>query len=404
MEMQMERESASSKRKRSERSEDVEDVEEEEGAAVPTAALETQSQSTERNRNKKVKVMGASGQTDAERRELRSRYRSINKEITSSTLGDNIEDPNSDALDIVRGMNNDAWDNVRYAREAVLDGENLHLISVRAGKQIDKLLQVPRYDPQKLTRKLKQKCTTGPDKDTFDWELLGKACATCFQSVPTGMISFLNGPLEAGYKPKERKKPERRRRVQEASDEEEEQVEKEDADKDKAQADKLSAVEKQMTTSKKVLRKRCQKLAKERFAALNVEGMDEATKNKKIQEIQQTSDICAINYMFNPNSFTQTVENIFNFSFQVKKGDAMISVKKEQNEATGEEVVRPVVMAMKPPLNVTPRQAIVTLNMQDWRDLCQKFDVQKGYIPHRTGSRITVPAQTQQQQQGDDDE
>mmetsp|Transcript_35503 Transcript_35503/g.47659 ORF Transcript_35503/g.47659 Transcript_35503/m.47659 type:complete len:120 (+) Transcript_35503:98-457(+) len=105
------------------------------------------------------------------------------------------------------------------------------------------------------------------------------------------------------------------------------------------------------------------------------------------------SDIDAVQYLFNPKSFTQTVENIFHFSFLVKKGSAGIFVRsKEDSEKYGGAKAGPVVRAVgggaeKPP----PKQAIVALNMKDWKDLCQQFEVKKGDIPHRTGSKHERP-------------
>ena len=85
--------------------------------------------------------MGASGQTDAERRALRLQQRNLQK-IIILEKGDAMEDPESNALEEVQAQNNELWDQVRFAREAVLDGENLKLISASAAKQVDRLLEV----------------------------------------------------------------------------------------------------------------------------------------------------------------------------------------------------------------------------------------------------------------------
>jgi hypothetical protein len=45
-------------------------------------------------------------------------------------------------LDEARGRNNELFDNVRFTREAVLDGENLIVIANKAAKQVDRLIQV----------------------------------------------------------------------------------------------------------------------------------------------------------------------------------------------------------------------------------------------------------------------
>ena len=71
--------------------------------------------------------------------------------------------------------------------------------------------------------------------------------------------------------------------------------------------------------------------------------------------------ICAVQFIFNPKSFTQTIENIFHFLFLTKKGDASVKVKDS----------KPSVNTKLDLNNVTPRQAIVSLNMRQWREMCR---------------------------------
>ena len=93
-------------------------------------------------RSKRVRIMEQSGQTDEDRRALRSKQRDLQREIATGAAGDDIEDPESGAFDAVRGRNNQLWDKVRFTREAVLDSDNLELITARAVKQADKLVEV----------------------------------------------------------------------------------------------------------------------------------------------------------------------------------------------------------------------------------------------------------------------
>ena len=63
----------------------------------------------------------------------------------------------------------------------------------------------------------------------FDWRGLGFQVGVCFNSIPSN-VSFLYGPLDAEYTPKERKKAERRKKQtqEEESEGEEEQPEEVD--------------------------------------------------------------------------------------------------------------------------------------------------------------------------------
>jgi hypothetical protein len=93
-----------------------------------------------RRKDKKMALMEKSGQTDAERRCLRAAQRSLQKTIVDN--GEAMENPADDTFSKIRLENNDLFDRVHYAREAVLDGENLDLISSHAARQVDALVQV----------------------------------------------------------------------------------------------------------------------------------------------------------------------------------------------------------------------------------------------------------------------
>jgi len=95
-----------------------------------------------KKKKKKVKVMEESGQTDEERRVLRRKQHLLQHKIVASETGAQLEDPNADAFEEIRGENNELFEAVRYIREAVVDGENLQLISERTARQVDKLVQV----------------------------------------------------------------------------------------------------------------------------------------------------------------------------------------------------------------------------------------------------------------------
>jgi hypothetical protein len=87
-----------------------------------------------------IPLMDESGQTDEERRRLRQKQRNLQKTIESQTEA--MEDVSSEVFGKVREENNDLFRQVFYTREAVLDGDNLNMISERAAKQVEGLVQV----------------------------------------------------------------------------------------------------------------------------------------------------------------------------------------------------------------------------------------------------------------------
>lgn len=330
------------------------------------------SSSSSRNQSNKTALMDASGQTDAERRRLRHAQRRLQKEMLDKA--EQMEDCSSTTFDEIRNQSNQLFAQVRFTREAVLDGENLDLMAARAARQVDKLMQVPRYDPVRFSKKLRDKLSTTHNGSTsFDWTTLGTETGACFNALPS-QVQFLNGPLQADYTPKQHKKPVRRVQVQEALEEEQpENVQKMDHN-----ANQLSAVERSMKVIHKVLRKRCKETAAHHKEILENLEPEEKERERKRLKSQGTNRIEAIPFLFHPQSFTQTVENIFHFSFLVKQGRASLKVMDG----------RPLVNAHAEQ-EETPaaKQAIVAFNMRDWRRLTQAYRVTQGDLPHRSGSK-----------------
>ncbi len=242
--------------------------------------------------------------------------------------------------------------------------------------------QVPRYDAITLAQNLVKKGSirTG-NIHQFNWAGLGFQVGVCFSSLPSN-CSFLYGPLDAEYTPKERKKAERKKRAQEADEEmenlEETRPESKDQQGGKKAGDgdgnELSAVEQHIRTINKTLMNRAKveyKSAKEQVGSyltqLKQEGVtDESELSKKQKNyLREARKVGAVNCLFNPKSFTQTVENIFHFSFSVKTGKAEIKARglKEAEEyglEPGPVAINKDQEAAKP----MPKQAIVSLNMK----------------------------------------
>lgn len=101
-----------------------------------------------KKKTKRVRIMNKSGQTDAQRRVLRSRQRELSNSIAVGG-GDGVGggesgggDDDADELTKLRAQNNELWRDVRYTREAVLDSENVDLIASKAARQAEKIVQV----------------------------------------------------------------------------------------------------------------------------------------------------------------------------------------------------------------------------------------------------------------------
>ncbi len=155
--------------------------------------------------------------------------------------------------------------------------------------------------------------------------------------------------------------------------------------KKKGDGNELSAVEKQIKVIGKTLAKRSKEekaIAKHRvdkyLEQLQEEGIDDEKEldEKKKMFIEENSKVDAVKLLFNPSSFTQTVENISNFSHTIKEGTSEIKAREVEKALEFGVEPGPVVIkrdqnkkntanadaadAPKPP----PKQAILAFSMK----------------------------------------
>ena len=108
-------------------------------------------------------MMVMKGQTNSQRREIRTGQRKLRQKLGD---GDTLD------VDEMREKNNQRFNRVRYSREAIMDGENLNLITKQASQNMDLLVQV--------------RCTYKQD-----FKSSNKISFQCFHVPPTGFsLSF----------------------------------------------------------------------------------------------------------------------------------------------------------------------------------------------------------------------
>lgn len=186
---------------------------------------------------------------------------------------------------------------------------------------------------------------------------MGTECGVCFDAVPE-RVSFLAGALEHEVALKCKKPRARRQKVEE--DEQIEEVLPESVkNNEKGDADKLSAMEKLLRQIRKKLTARTK----------------EETKGGE----RQHPDIDGLQFLMNPKSFTQSVENIFNFSFLIKKGEAEIGVNDDDEQLFVAQ------RSLDPDTLPHCTQAVCSFTMADWRRLSAGLEC--GDLAHRTGSK-----------------
>mmetsp|Transcript_67 Transcript_67/g.145 ORF Transcript_67/g.145 Transcript_67/m.145 type:complete len:256 (-) Transcript_67:129-896(-) len=233
--------------------------------------------------------------------------------------------------------------------------------------------QAPRYDAYRFMDKLRGKCRLG--NGALDWDALGHQCGACFNAVPSG-VRFLAGPLDGCHDYTPRTRTTRRApRVQE--EEEEEITVRAQQQQIPAGDSHLSAVERNIKDLRKVLKKQC--LRKQKHDLEEVAQTDDP--EEKETKRQRVGEVGLVETLWNPHSFCQTVENLFHASFMVKNGELHLGVNEKG----------PTLKMMRRPEEDQPcRQAIISLNMRDFRRLRDARGMAEPLVPHRTppeGSR-----------------
>ena len=105
-----------------------------------------------------------------------------------------------------------------------------------------------------------------------------------------------------------------------------------------------------------------------------VVGCNRVTKKKEVECVD------LFKFLTNPKSFTQTVENMFEFSFIVKDGWAGIALDKDDLPAAYG------VQDQDEAKKGKDKQAIITFTMKDWEDWKEVYgmeDEEEGMLPHR---------------------
>ncbi|KAF2270188.1 hypothetical protein CC78DRAFT_194720 [Lojkania enalia] len=104
------------------------------------------------------------------------------------------------------------------------------------------------------------------------------------------------------------------------------------------------------------------------------------------------NELCVslFDFVVNPNSFGQTVENLFYVSFLIREGNAMVT---EDNHGLPLLVPSaPRSLQEQRQQNVQKHQAIFSIDYQIWKTLIEAFDIREPLIPHRMPEETNVSA------------
>eukprot|EP00510_Aplanochytrium_minuta_P004130 CAMPEP_0184007290 /NCGR_PEP_ID=MMETSP0954-20121128/1238_1 /TAXON_ID=627963 /ORGANISM="Aplanochytrium sp, Strain PBS07" /LENGTH=331 /DNA_ID=CAMNT_0026286077 /DNA_START=70 /DNA_END=1065 /DNA_ORIENTATION=+ len=248
-----------------------------------------------------------------------------------------LADFNSDVADQAFQRIQKQHDECKSTREACVDSTIFRGLSNHTSKQAVQLgLNSNSITWTHFLKGLKHGAST--DGVSIDWESLGQSTSVFF-NTPIG-VNFMIGPLSV---------PKR--------------VINQNAQRQRRKA----TVAEKPATIKHEESKNAKKTEHEKFQKFLCSKLESGKQGM-------------FDFLFNPKSFTQTVENIFEFSFLVKDGWSSISV--DQNELSAQ----PVVEYQNPHEDrrkTSEKQTILSFNMNDFENLKRAYDVRQATLPHR---------------------
>ncbi|KAK0525562.1 hypothetical protein OC842_005463 [Tilletia horrida] len=175
----------------------------------------------------------------------------------------------------------------------------------------------------------------------WDWDALGRIAARHSRRAVT--LDFLHGPLQT--KPKERKQTERTKKVKE----------------------KVGAA-----------------VRPEELKENDIQRSENET-TVMVRQIanllEEVGEVNLFNFVVDPTSFSNTVENLFYVSFLIRDGKVSLETDNEEGE--------PILMRAEPPREedyaqgLTKRQIVMEFDMKIYRDIIETYGITESIIPSR---------------------
>ncbi|KAF2836753.1 Nse4-domain-containing protein [Patellaria atrata CBS 101060] len=367
---------------------------------------------------------------DAEyRRKLRQDLREQSRQLHDNK--DALAQPDNDSLQAYINKSNRLMRKVRQTADAVIESRNLvdigelalkrttNMVLGSTGTGIDvdefvsKCITFMRHggplnddgdsdeegdaSTQNRQKRQARRCTVAEDEledegDAMNWEVLGEL--TCFPNNSRPPVpSFLFGPLSV----QKRARALTQRRVRSQRDTQAKETRPENL-----RAEDLERNENSNLTKLCVgIRDRLTTVLHERTDALENSGIDDMSEEDAIalmkhQRItRKASDgsaaLSLFDFAINPNSFGQTVENLFYISFLIKDGGVAVDEDEDGLPTLNPSQARS--MEEQREKQISRHQAVFSLDWPTWRKLVQAYDIQEPMIPHRNdeqGTQVTA--------------
>ncbi|KAI1921329.1 hypothetical protein LOZ64_001611 [Ophidiomyces ophidiicola] len=217
------------------------------------------------------------------------------------------------------------------------------------------------------------------EDDTLNWDVLGRQACLPYNLRPS-LSGFLYGPLSVQKRTRQvTQRRARQERIDPSQAVRPQQLQAEDLEK--LETANLTAI---CTEIRKILVTKQQ--SGEARATNELSKLKEPTQDQ-IREVVDKYDLAddggvpLFKFCINPNSFGQTVENLFYVSFLVRDGS--VGVYTDSKQLPTLHPSKPVTASEARDQGIEKFQAVFSLDFETWRDLIEVFDIKKPLIPHR---------------------
>ncbi|XP_069139150.1 non-structural maintenance of chromosomes element 4 homolog A-like [Argopecten irradians] len=290
-------------------------------------------------------------QSRSERLRIRHGFRVLIEDIQKNTP--DMINPESkklhEALDEANTLNKE----VRMPREGALDSQTVLLISNLSRQRAEALhTDFVKFEPVEFAEKLITFVGGGEDRQMTpqNWVMLGSAVQKFFKKSPA--FHFMGGSFERLIVPKVGNK-----RVPKV--------------KEKENLQEKATVPKQLNNFGEAGRNEDTTQEVERLFGLL----------KKFYRDNDNQPICYFEFVLNPDSFGQTVENIFYASFLVRDGHARIYLDDDRLPLI--EPINDEERNKEDSDNVSKHQSIVSITPAEWKELVEVYKIEIPLIPTR---------------------
>ena len=299
-----------------------------------------------------------------------------------------IGNVDSQAFSEARDANNMIEKKVAHMRESVLDAKNLHTLAVYTTKQAHNVAVVTQaVTVEAVIQQLRKKFAKDEDGDDedddeavaggeFDWEELGTKVAHLFGSVAA--TDFLCGPV--GKVPVARKERKKKGEGEDVAEEEGGVTKHSDVQQGDAKEAKKEQTQVRIAGQFDLLKKSVGSSSSSSSRSRSSRGGDDEDEDDEDDEEKgEKKEVDFFNFLVDPTSFTQTVENVFDLSFLVKQGKAALrldgrglpvltTATEDQCQGDDDQKSTQLVMALSP---------------KDIREAIEAFNCRGDGVPHR---------------------